>query len=154
MPLPHVRKRCMSDTFFSEPPRWEWLIIWYFFLGGIAGGSYFLVALLDLWGEPEDRPTVRLGYYVAFVSILVSGLLLILDLSQPQRFWHMFIMSERGRLMFKYWSPMSIGSWLVLGFGGFAFLSTLVALEEEGWVRWSLLGKLRRGVAGTLLAVL
>jgi formate-dependent nitrite reductase membrane component NrfD len=141
----------VSDTFFSEPPHWEWLIIWYFFLGGIAGGSYFLVALLDLWGEPEDRPTVRLGYYVAFVSILLSGLLLTLDLSRPARFWHMLVIPERGRLMFKYWSPMSFGSWIVLGFGGFASLAALVALEEEGRVRWSPLGRLRRGVPGIIL---
>ena len=58
----------MSDTFFTAPPHWRWLIIGYFFIGGIAGGSYFIAALLDLFGAPRDRPVVRLGYYVALVG--------------------------------------------------------------------------------------
>src|SRR5256886_8472065 len=29
----------MSDTFFSGAPHWAWLIILYFFVGGIAGGD-------------------------------------------------------------------------------------------------------------------
>jgi formate-dependent nitrite reductase membrane component NrfD len=144
----------MPDTFFTKPPHWEWLIVLYFFLGGIAGGSYFLAALLDLWGEAEDRPVARLGYYVAFVGIVLSGLLLIVDLNRPERFWHMLIMSERGWPMFKYWSPMSVGSWAVLLFGGFAFASSLGALEEEGRVQWRLLSVLRGRVLHLLLAVL
>ena len=42
----------------------------------------------------------------------------------------MLIQSERGVPMFKYWSPMSIGSWAVMIFGLFAFLSFLAALAE------------------------
>ena len=37
----------MSDTFFSGAPHWTWFIIPYFFIGGLAGGAYFLAALLD-----------------------------------------------------------------------------------------------------------
>ena len=44
-----------SDTFFTAPPNWSWLVILYFFLGGIAGGSYFIAALLDLFGDVRDR---------------------------------------------------------------------------------------------------
>jgi formate-dependent nitrite reductase membrane component NrfD len=142
----------MSDTFFTAPPHWEWLIVLYFFIGGIAGGSYFLAALLDLWGEQEDRPMVRFGYYVAFVGIALSGLLLIIDLNRPERFWHMLIMSERGWPMFKYWSPISVGSWAVLVFGIFAFVSSLAALEEEGRIRWRALSLLRGRTLRFLLA--
>lgn len=143
----------MSDTFFTKPPHWEWLIVWYFFIGGIAGGSYVLAALLDLWGEPEDRPLARIGYYVALVGIILSGLLLTADLNRPERFWHMLIMSERGWPIVKSWSPMSVGSWMILVFGIFAFLSSLAALEEEGRVRWRLLSLLRGKVLGSFLAV-
>ena len=27
---------------FVAPPQWEWYIVWYFFLGGLAGGAYLL----------------------------------------------------------------------------------------------------------------
>ena len=51
-----------SSTYFSAPPDWGWLIVFYFFFGGLAGGCYFLAALIDLFGRPEDRPLARLGY--------------------------------------------------------------------------------------------
>ena len=51
----------MSDTFFSGAPHWTWLIILYFFVGGIAGGACFLAAVVDWFGGPEDRPVVRTG---------------------------------------------------------------------------------------------
>ncbi|TMC51658.1 MAG: polysulfide reductase, partial [Chloroflexi bacterium] len=111
-----------SDTFFTTPPNWSWLVILYFFLGGIAGGSYFIAALLDLFGDVGDRPLARLGYYVTFPLVLVCALLLIGDLTRPEAFWHMLLQSQRLPLpIFKYWSPMSIGSWALLIFGAFAF---------------------------------
>lgn len=126
----------MPDTFFTVPPEWTWWIVFYFFIGGIAGGSFFLASLLYLFGRPADRPLVRLGYYVAFIGAVVSGILLILDLHKPLRFWHMLIESNTGNLMLKAWSPMSIGSWALLAFGLFAALAALSAAREEERVRW------------------
>ena len=37
-------------------PDWHGLIVWYFFLGGIAAGAYVMAALADLFGDAEDRP--------------------------------------------------------------------------------------------------
>ena len=55
-----------SDTFVTASPEWGWLVIFYFFFGGIAGGSYAIAALIHLFGAPEDRPLARIGYYIAF----------------------------------------------------------------------------------------
>jgi formate-dependent nitrite reductase membrane component NrfD len=125
----------MSDTFFTAAPDWTWWIIFYFFVGGIAGTAFFLAALLDLASGPtvrqSARPTVRLGYYIAFVGALISGFLLTLDLHRPLRFWHMLIESNTGQPMFKSWVPMSVGSWGLLLFSLFAFLAALAALSEE-----------------------
>src|SRR5688572_14236943 len=120
-----------SSTWFTTAPHWEWLIVFYFFIGGLAGGCYFLAALIDLYGRPEDRPLARLGYYVAFPCVVVSGILLTVDLGRPLRFWHMLIESNTYRPMFKYWSPMSVGAWALLIFGLFSFLSFLEALSED-----------------------
>jgi formate-dependent nitrite reductase membrane component NrfD len=84
-----------------------------------------------LTGRPTDRPIVRLGYYVAFVGAIISGMLLTLDLDRPLRFWHMLIESNTGQLMFKSWVPMSVGSWGLMLFGLFSFLAALAALSEE-----------------------
>jgi formate-dependent nitrite reductase membrane component NrfD len=121
----------MSDTFFTSSPHWTWWIILYFFIGGIAGSAFFLASLLHVFGRPADRPLVRLGYYLAFVGAAVSGFLLTIDLTRPERFWHMLIQSDTGRPMFKSWVPMSVGSWGLLLFGLFAFLAALAALSED-----------------------
>src|SRR2546421_394796 len=118
----------MSSTFFTEPPHWRWLIILYFFFGGLAGGCYFVAAMLDLMGRPSDRPLARLGYLLAFPIVVVCGLLLIADLGRPERFWHMMLQSATWRPMLKTYSPMSLGAWGLLAFGGFAVLSFLGAL--------------------------
>jgi formate-dependent nitrite reductase membrane component NrfD len=142
------------STLFTAPPEWQWLIVAYFFLGGIAGGAYFIAVLIDLFGDPRDRPLARLGYLVAFPCTVICGLLLIVDLHKPLRFWHMLLQSETWRPMLKAWSPMSLGSWALLLFGGFAFISFLAALADDGLGRWPRLAVLRPpAILGVLIAV-
>ena len=144
-----------SSTFFSAPPEWGWLIVCYFFFGGLAGGCYFLAVLIDLFGRPEDRPLARLGYYISFPCILISGLLLTLDLGRPERFWHMLIASNTYRPMFKPWSPMSVGSWALMIFGFFSFLGFLGALAEDGrWQKPAARSLRAPGALGTILALI
>jgi len=138
----------MSDTFFTASPHWRWLIILYFFVGGIAGGSYFVAALLQWFGggRPEDRPVIRTGYTLGFWGAIISGALLTLDLGRPLRFWHMLFQSENfPSLMFKSWSPISFGAWAILLFGGCAALSWW---EERRDRAPSLVAKLVAGLGG------
>jgi len=143
----------MPSTFFTESPHWRWLIILYFFIGGLAGGCYFVASLIDLAGRPTDRPLARLGYLVAFPAVVICGVLLTADLGRPERFWHMLLQSATWRPMLKTYSPMSTGAWGLLIFGGFAFLSFLGAVAS---------GEQRRGLAllrppgpsGTIFSVL
>lgn len=143
-----------SSTWFTAAPHWQWYIILYFFLGGLAGGSYFIAVLIDIFGRPEDRPLARLGYYIAFPLVLVSGLLLTVDLGKPLRFWHMLIQSNTLRPMFKPWSPMSFGSWALMVFGFFSFISFLAAIAEEDEERltWRSLRRIRWPVFRVLRA--
>ena len=132
----------MSSTFFTASPHWRWLILAYFFLGGLAGGSYFLATLLDLFGKGRDRRLVHLGYLTAFPLVCVCGLVLTIDLGRPERFWHMLVQSETFRPILKMYSPMSTGAWALLLFGGCAFLSFVAVLAERGWLGWPLLRQL------------
>ena len=144
-----------SSTFFSAPPDWGWYIVFYFFFGGLAGGCYFLAVLIDLFSRPEDRPLARLGYYVSFPCIVISGLLLTLDLGRPERFWHMLIQSNTYLPIFKPWSPMSVGSWALTIFGIFSFLAFLSALAEAGhWQRPAARRLRPPGLLGTTVAVI
>ncbi len=143
------------STWFTAPPEWHWLIIFYFFIGGLAGGSYVLAAMLDLFGAREDRSLARLGYYVALPAVIVSAILLTVDLGRPLRFWHMLIKSETGAPMLKPWSPMSAGSWVLFLFGGLTLLSVLGALAEDRPRRWGAFRVLRTpGVLGGVITVI
>jgi protein NrfD len=144
----------MPSTLFTAPPHWHWLVIVYFFVGGLAGGCFFLGALIDLFGRVEDRPLARLGYYVAFPAVVLSGILLIADLQVPLRFWHMLIESNTLRPMLKVYSPMSLGAWALLVFGAFAFAAFLAALADVGRAPWPWLRAFRPpGVLGVLVAL-
>jgi formate-dependent nitrite reductase membrane component NrfD len=130
---------------FVTDPDWGWWIILYFYMGGIAAGAYFTATLIELLGSEEDRELPRIGYAIAAPLVCLCGLFLIIDLGRPERFWHMLFKSEVVKaaiaegwpwhsagwsqmshaLLFKYWSPMSVGAWGLLLFGLCSFLSLL-----------------------------
>ena len=143
----------LPSTYFTTSPDWGWYITLYFFIGGIAGGSLFLGTLMHLFGRAEDRPIIALSYLVAFVGAIISGILLIIDLGRPERFWHMMLESETLKPMFKFWSPMSVGVWGLLLFSAFATLLAFGALYDSGRLRWGFLRPLAHGPLGTLLAI-
>jgi formate-dependent nitrite reductase membrane component NrfD len=142
-----------SDTFFTSPPHFRWWIVLYFFVGGISGGALLIASLLRLFGTREDSHFIRLGVYISFVGCLLSGILLIVDLGVPLRFWHMLVQNNTGRPMFKWWSPMSVGAWGLLVFGFFSFLATLRALWDDRRLTWSTLEYLERGPLSNFAAI-
>src|SRR4051812_12496931 len=105
--------RRRPTTYYGVPPihkpHWHWLIVSYFFLGGLSGGSYVVASIADLFGHADDRETVRVGRYLALLALLPCPLLLVLDLGRPERFLHML-------RVLKLRSPMSLGTWGLLSF--------------------------------------
>src|SRR5438477_12762356 len=100
------------DTFFSGAPHWTWFIIPYFFVGGLAGGAYFLAAVLDWCGRVEDRPVVRTGYDVAAIGIIISGALLTLDLRKALHLLPTLFQSANfPAIMYNGWLTIPFGSW-------------------------------------------
>jgi formate-dependent nitrite reductase membrane component NrfD len=105
-------------------PGWEMSIVWYFFLGGIAGGAYFTAAIVDNFGSRRDTAVARLGYLLSLPLVAICGVLLIADLGVPRRFLNMI-------LHFKFWDPMSIGAWAVGVFGAFTFVSSVLSFTSS-----------------------
>jgi formate-dependent nitrite reductase membrane component NrfD len=90
-----------------KPPVWKPAIPLYFYTGGLAGASAGVGLLCELRGE---QPLARRAWAVALAGSAASPALLISDLGVPARFLHML-------RMFKVTSPMSVGSWILAGFG-------------------------------------
>ena len=90
-----------------KEPVWTPEIPLYFYTGGLAGASAGFGLLSDLRGEPA---VARRAWALALAGSVVSPALLISDLGMPKRFLHML-------RMFKITSPMSVGSWILSGFG-------------------------------------
>src|SRR5947209_19320336 len=95
-------------THSTVAPGWEWWVVWYFFLGGLAAGLYFIAALIELVGSERDREMAHGSYYLAFPLAPVCAVLLILDLAPPERSCHMLVLADTARLTFKYCSPIAV----------------------------------------------
>jgi formate-dependent nitrite reductase membrane component NrfD len=106
-------------------PHWKWEIVLYFWAGGIAAGAYVIAAIADIFGDEQDRPIVRAGRFIALPLMLISPVLLIKDLGRPEKFYNML-------RIFKFKSPMSVGTWGLTFFGGFSGLSALLELLTPG----------------------
>ena len=139
---------------FAAAPNWGWWILAYFFFGGISGGSYAIGTLLRLVGTPADQRAARIAFIASFVALLPCPLFLIADLGQPLRFFNMLLDASGGGLSFKPWSPMSLGSWALLGFGLFSFVSFLGAVADGGWHAADPIARILRGTIGAVWNVI
>lgn len=93
-----------------KPPVWEWMIAAYFFIGGLAGMAGLLALASLIKGQFE---LARMAMWPAAIGAVLSPILLTWDLGRPSRFLNML-------RVFKYQSPMSVGSWIVSAFGACA----------------------------------
>ncbi len=96
---------------------WGFLIVNYLFLGGLSAGLFFLSALATYLNGREGPGLDRVAKWGALLApwpVALGSVLLIFDLGNWYRFYLLF-------LHFKWHSPMSIGSWLLLAFTALSF---------------------------------
>jgi formate-dependent nitrite reductase membrane component NrfD len=113
----------------------------YFFLGGLAGASSLLGAFAGATGNHELERVSKAG---AVAAASASGVALVIDLGRPARFLNML-------RVFKVTSPMSVGSWLLAGYGPAAAAAAACAvtgrLPRVGAAASALAAALGAGVA-------
>ncbi|MBU6361939.1 MAG: NrfD/PsrC family molybdoenzyme membrane anchor subunit [Chloroflexota bacterium] len=112
-------------------PYWEGWIVTYFFIGGLAGGAYFIACLLDLMHYGSGRAITRVGWAIAFPAALVCAVCLILDLGMPERFINMVINVKAMLPTPKIHSPISVGSYIILVFSGLSFVHFLRLMVDK-----------------------
>lgn len=105
-----------------KEPQWTAEIPLYFFVGGAAGSSAVIGTIAEWTGL--DEKVARDARWVAAVGAIISSGLLISDLGRPSRFLNML-------RMFKPQSPMSMGAWVLAGFGTFSGANLLAQLIQD-----------------------
>jgi hypothetical protein len=122
MPLASPETGYYEQPLLKEP-QWTPLIPLYFFVGGATGSLGVIGSLADLAGGDEELALK--ARWMALAGTGISAALLIVDLGRPSRFLNML-------RVFKPQSPMSVGSWVLSGFGASAAASSLADLVESG----------------------
>ncbi|SDS43689.1 Polysulphide reductase, NrfD [Brevibacterium sandarakinum] len=125
------------SSYYGRPivkaPPWGDEIAIYLFLGGLAGGS----SLLGLGAQFSDRPGLRIATRLtAITATAAGGAALVSDLGRPERFLNMM-------RVFKVSSPMSLGTWILSGFGVGSGVLTAIEVDRLTGQRLPL-GPLRR----------
>jgi hypothetical protein len=100
-----------------KPPVWTWEVPTYFFVGGAAGAAA-VIGLAARIGGADDK-LVRDARWIAAIGANLSTPLLIADLGRPERFLNML-------RVFKPQSPMSVGAWTLVVFGGSSTAAVIV----------------------------
>jgi formate-dependent nitrite reductase membrane component NrfD len=100
----------MGDYVVFHTIAWPAAYSIYFFVIGLSAALFFLSALS--WFRDEFKPLRASAFYLSFVLLVLGGLVLVSDLSQPLRFLY--------TLNPAYWnvtSPLVWGSILLVLFG-------------------------------------
>lgn len=101
-----------------KPVPWDYKISTYLFVGGVAGASGIIQAGAAATGNTALQRNSRL---VAMTSVGLSGIALVADLGRPERFLNMM-------RTVKLTSPMSVGTWILSAYAGFAGVTTAAEL--------------------------
>jgi formate-dependent nitrite reductase membrane component NrfD len=150
-------------TYYDRPllkkPHWEWEVVTYLFVGGIAGGCGMLVMLAD--DRPErEADLARSGRYLAFALSAACPAILVKHLGRPERFLNML-------RIFKLKSVMSMGVWGIVAFSSPSAVAAAGQASRDGHLpKWiatfapralsnplmGLLGAFMAGYTGVLLS--
>lgn len=124
-----VQQGWHGETYHGRPAvkasSFDWKVSAYIVILGVAGSAQLLAALAGREGR-QARGLVRRARLLALGGSLLGPLVLVQHLKTPSRWFNML------RIL-RPTSPMSLGSWLLTGFGA---LSGLTALGELLGRRW------------------
>ncbi len=84
---------------------YDWMIVSYFFLGGLSAGAFFFSVFANFWNK-EFQPLAKIAAILSPIALAIGMLFLIIDLGQPFRSWRLF-------LHFNPTSAISYGVWFL-----------------------------------------
>jgi Ni/Fe-hydrogenase subunit HybB-like protein len=78
----------------------------YFYLTGLSAGSFIISTMAYGFGMVRFKPVGKIGVVMATLLLLVAPIILLIDLEQPLRFWHLIF-------YLRITSPITWGTFLL-----------------------------------------
>jgi len=97
----------------SEP--FGFLIVLFISLTGLNAGSYLASFIFTYLGRKEYLPMAKFSALAVMILWVAAPILLLLDIGQPLRFWHLFV----------YFDPRSPMAWGTLILTAYPFLASV-----------------------------
>jgi formate-dependent nitrite reductase membrane component NrfD len=93
---------------------YDWMIVTYFFFGGLSAGANMFSVAANYWKQ-EFKPLAKRGAVLSLITLVIGIPILLLHLGQPFRAWRLF-------LSFNPNSLLSWGVWFLNAFILFNFV--------------------------------
>lgn len=124
----------------------------YFYLTGLSAGSFIISTLAYGFGMLKFKPLGKIGVVMATFLLIIAPMILLIDLEQPFRFWHLII-------YLRITSPITWGTFLLslypmncMVYGYFMFKGDLKRTKIFGLIGIPL-ALLVHGYTGFILAL-
>jgi len=124
----------------------------YFYLTGLSAGSFIISTLAYGFGMLKFKPLGKIGVVMATCLLMIAPMILLIDLEQPFRFWHLII-------YLRITSPITWGTFLLslypmncMVYGYFMFKGDLKRTKIFGLIGIPL-ALLVHGYTGFILAL-
>jgi len=124
----------------------------YFYLTGLSAGSFIISTMAYGFGMLRFKPLGKIGVVLAILLLIVAPMILLIDLEQPLRFWHLI-------LYLRITSPITWGTFLLtlypmncMVYGYFMFKGDLKRTKIFGLIGIPL-ALLVHGYTGFILAL-
>jgi tetrathionate reductase subunit C len=78
----------------------------YFYLTGLSAGSFIISTFAYGFGMLKFKPLGKIGVVMATLLLVIAPMILLIDLAQPLRFWHLI-------LYLRITSPITWGTFLL-----------------------------------------
>ncbi|MHC4583975.1 MAG: NrfD/PsrC family molybdoenzyme membrane anchor subunit [Planctomycetota bacterium] len=102
---------------------YDWMVVTYFFFGGLSVGAYMFSVAANYWKQ-EFKPLAKRGAVLSLISVAIGMLILLHDLGQPFRAWRLF-------LSFNPHSVVSWGVWFLNAFIFFNFIYNVLLFRGK-----------------------
>ena len=138
----------MLEFKIVEHMSFDWMVVAYFFLGGISAGSFIFSVIANFW-KKEFQPLAKTAAIIAPITLALGMLVLLVDLGQPFRFWRLMVTLVPT-------SALSWGVWFLNIFFVFSLLYaySLVKGESEKSKKFAYLGLPFSILVGTYTGIL